>query len=107
MARSQITWNRDDRDLIVELRTQMGNVRDEIAAARTEIKEINTGITSRLLNLEANAVTKLVVEALDERVSNLEESRTKYRTQLNTILAIGGLAITVLNIGLLVYFHFH
>ena len=84
MSPKPATWNREDRDLLIELRTQMSGMREEIAAARVEIKDINTGIGARLLNLESNAVTKIVHDALAIRVDGLEDSRIEYRTQLKT-----------------------
>jgi hypothetical protein len=72
------TWNRDDRDLLIELKTNMQNTRDEVAAARVEIKDINTGITSRLLNLEANAVSKI-------ELSRFDECNEKFEARLRTV----------------------
>jgi len=66
------TWNREDRDLLVELRTEQRSTRDDIAAVRVEIKEINTGISSRLLNLESNAVSKLELEQICEDIEGLK-----------------------------------
>jgi hypothetical protein len=66
------TWNREDRDLLVELRTEQRSTRDDIAAVRIEIKEINTGITARLLNLEANAVSKLELEQITQDIDSLK-----------------------------------
>jgi hypothetical protein len=77
-ARRATTWNRDDRDLLVELRTQMASVRDEVAAARGEIKEINTGISARLLNLESNAVSRIELDGLDERIRVLEAATNSW-----------------------------
>lgn len=99
------TWNRDDRDLLVELRTQMEGVRGEIAAARAEIKEINTGITARLLNLESNSVSKIVVDMLDDRVTVIEGTGIALKSQNRTLMAVGGAIVTLINIGLAVYFN--
>lgn len=66
------TWNREDRDLLIELRTEMSSTRADIAAARVELKEINTGITARLLNLEANAVSRIELKLANDRIDNLE-----------------------------------
>lgn len=72
------TWNRDDRDLLVELRTNMQNVRDEVASARAEIKDINTAITARLLNLEANAVSKIEIDGYEDRIRALEAATNQW-----------------------------
>lgn len=96
MARSNIT--KEESNVLVaigKLETQMDGMRGDIAAARSEIKEINTGITARLLNLESNAVSKIVVEVLDTRVVSLENSRVSYRAQLQTWGLVWG-AVTFL-----------
>jgi hypothetical protein len=79
----------------------------EIAAARVEIKEINTGITARLLNLESNAVSKIRVDALDERVDTLEDSRIEYRATIKAWLIIGGIVQFLFATGLAIYFHYY
>jgi hypothetical protein len=66
------TWNREDRDLLVELRTEQRSTRDDIAAVRIEIKEINTGITARLLNLESNAVSKIEIKGIGDDIESLK-----------------------------------
>jgi hypothetical protein len=67
------TWNREDRDLLIELRTEMGSTRADIAAARAEIKEINNGIAARLLNLESNSVSKIELDGMEENIAGLQE----------------------------------
>lgn len=90
------TWNRDDRDLIVELRTNMQNVRDEVAQARVEIKEINTGITARILNLESNSVSKIEVSDFDKRIRGLENAANQWFGRQTTIAAFIGAALALL-----------
>jgi hypothetical protein len=76
------TWNREDRDLLIELRTQMTSMFGEIAGARLEIKEINTGITAPLLNLESNSVSKIEI---NPRLDEIEQDVTGLKTAaLNT-----------------------
>lgn len=107
------TWNRDDRDLLVELRTQMTGIVSEISAARAEIKEINTGITARLLNLESNSLSRIEVnprlDEYDERITSLEDSQIAYLAQLKVWVLLGGavwsLAIVVLSVYLAVRIH--
>jgi hypothetical protein len=65
-------WDREDRDLLIELRTEMSSTRADIAAARSEIKEINSGISARLLNLESNAVSKIEIEQISLDIENLK-----------------------------------
>lgn len=99
MNKTTATWNRDDRDLLVELRTQMTGIVTEISAARAEIKEINTGITARLLNLESNSLSKIEVnpklDEFDERITGLEDSRIAYRAQLKVWVLLGGAIWTI------------
>lgn len=79
MAKNQTAiWNRDDRDLLVELRTTMQNVQLEISNARNEIKEINSGISGRLLNLESNSVSKIEISEYDDRLSSLEATANNW-----------------------------
>jgi hypothetical protein len=85
----------------------MSGVRDEIAAARVEIKEINTGLTTRVLNLEANSVSKTAFNALADDVEGLKESRTEYRAQLRNWLLFGGILYGALQLALGIYFHYH
>lgn len=92
MAKSS-TITKDESNILVaiaKLETHMANMADDISAARLEIKEINTGTGTRLLNLESNAVTKLEHNLLDERVENLEKSRIAYRATMKAWIIMGG-----------------
>lgn len=93
-TRPDTKWNRDDRDLLVELRTQMTGMFSEISAARAEIKEINTGITARLLNLESNSLSKIEVnprlDEYDERITSLEDSQIATQAQIKVWIILGG-----------------
>jgi hypothetical protein len=66
------TWNREDRDLLVELRTEQANTRNDLATIRSELRDINTGISNRVLNLESNAVSRIELKELNDRTDNLE-----------------------------------
>jgi hypothetical protein len=90
MARSA-TWDRQDRDLLIELRTTMQNVQNDIADARGEIKEINTGITARLLNLESNSVSKIQLSGFENRIFDLEAQTNQWLGKQNLIA--GGIGI--------------
>jgi hypothetical protein len=72
----------------------MSNMRDEIGAARVEIKEINTGITARLLNLESNAVSKIEInprlETIEQDITDLRDSRIDFRATIRAWVIIGG-----------------
>lgn len=112
MKKDTATWNRDDRDLLVELRTEMGSMRSDLAAARVEIKEINTGITARLLNLESNTVVKLQhnqlegkVVALDILVNDLLKGRAVWRGQIKIWVILGGGTWTIFLLLATKYFH--
>lgn len=58
-------WNRDDRDLLVELRTEM-------SAVREDIKSLNSGVSARLLNLESNSVSKIELQDHENRIRFIE-----------------------------------
>lgn len=101
-TRPETKWNRDDRDLLVELRTQMTGMFSEISAARAEIKEINTGITARLLNLESNSLSRIEVnprlDVFDERITDLEDSRIAFRASIQVWLLLGGAIWTIVTL---------
>lgn len=78
------TWNREDRDLLVELRT-------EVAAMRADLQDIKGNFSARLLALEGNVLMKVVYEtdirdrekyreALENRIRTLENSMTRIYT---------------------------
>jgi hypothetical protein len=63
-------WSREDRDLLVELRTRLVNV-------EAGVGEMKTGVTSRLLNLEGNSITKVEFDDHEQRLRALETQRWK------------------------------
>jgi hypothetical protein len=65
MPRPSKKYNQEDRDLLIELRTQMSGVRDDI-------KDLKDGFSSRLSNLEQNMVSKIVVEDHETRLRFIE-----------------------------------
>lgn len=71
-------WNRDDRDLLIELRTNMGNLSSDIALARSEVKELSIGMSARLLNLESNSVSKVQLIEMEGRVRKLEDTENNW-----------------------------
>lgn len=83
------TISKDESNILVaigKMETQMDGLRGDIASARIEIKEINTTILARILNLESNSVSKIEVnprlDEHDERLTNLEDSRIEYRATM-------------------------
>jgi hypothetical protein len=78
----------------------MSSTRGDIAQARLEIKEINTGITARLLNLEANAVSKVEIDAFDERLRVVENGQTQTRTWGSIALILLGILEFIIPIAL-------
>ena len=62
------SWSREDRDLLVELRTRLISV-------ETGVQEMKTGVTSRLLNLEGNTVMKIEFKDHEDRIRHLEKYR--------------------------------
>lgn len=69
-------YNRDDRDLLVELRTEMKAVRDDI-------QSLKDGVALRLSNLEQNAVSKIQFDDHETRIRKIE------RYQLLQMGAVG------------------
>src|SRR4051794_29751264 len=74
--RKETAWNRDDRDLLIELRTSQASMESKINSLEVGIKEINTGVTARLLNIEGNAVMKLQHQQLENKVGSARRSRS-------------------------------
>lgn len=67
MARTnnQQQMNQNDRDLLIELRTQMGAVRDDI-------KDLKDNFSVRVSNLEQNAVSKIETTDHENRLRFIE-----------------------------------
>jgi hypothetical protein len=72
-----------DHDLLIELKTEVQNIRNDI-------KELKTGTTERIVQLEKDKADRAEVEALqvkvskdiDIRVRNLEDWKTKRTEQI-------------------------
>lgn len=86
------TWNREDRDLLVELRTEQANTRNDLATIRSELKDINSGVTNRIMNLESNAVSKIQIKEVCDDVEILKQQQAVTRTWGSAAL----LAVTIL-----------
>ena len=79
MENANETWGRQERDLLIELRTEM-------AAVRVDIKELKDNMGVRINLLERDKADRREVEALqgkvnddvDVRVEKLEGSRDRY-----------------------------
>jgi hypothetical protein len=88
-----------DHDLLIELRTEMQNIRNDI-------KELKDGTTSRIKNVEDGKVDKKdfdilsakVNTDLEDRTRKLEESKGNYFTAMLIYTAVG-----VTMIGLILY----
>jgi threonyl-tRNA synthetase len=68
-TRSNI-FTRDDRDLLIELKTQVGNI-------RADIKDLRDGTSQRIKNLETDKADKNMVEKIQEKVNNDIEVRIR------------------------------
>ncbi len=105
------TWNREDRDLLVELKTTL-------SAVQIDIKEIKDGTAAKLRELETDKLSRQdatrVQVSNDERfnkhderlnthgaaIESLQESRIEFRTQMKTWAFVGGTAFTLGQIAL-------
>src|ERR1700728_2064625 len=90
------TWNRDDRDLLVTLRTNQENTNARLASMELVIKDINTGITARLLNLEGNSVSKIEINGFEDRIRNLEATANQWLGKQTLIAGTIGIAAGLL-----------
>lgn len=59
------TYNREDRDLLIELKTQ-------VQAIRSDIADLKGNYTGRLLNLESNAINRIQFDDHERRIRFLE-----------------------------------
>ena len=110
------TISKDESNILVaigKLETQMDGLRVDMAGARIEIKEINTGITARILNLESNSVSKIEInpklEEYETRITNLETAGASNRGQIKVWVIIGGgvWTISLIFISIFITTHFH
>jgi hypothetical protein len=74
----------------------MGSVRGDVAQARVEIKEINTGITARLLNLESNAINKIEFNDHEARIRSLETQRWVIAGAVATASTLAGFILSII-----------
>jgi hypothetical protein len=81
-------WSREDRDLLVELRTRLVNV-------EAGVGEMKTGVTSRLLNLEGNSITKVEFDDHEQRLRSLETQRWMIAGAVMITSALAGYALQV------------
>jgi hypothetical protein len=91
--------NQNDHDLLIELRTEVQNIRNDI-------KELKDGVAVRIAILEKDKADKKVVEELqikvnddmEIRVRSLENSKSNYYTMTIIYAGIGATMI-----GLILY----
>jgi len=99
MPKQQMITSNEDHDLLIELRTEMKNVRNDI-------KDLKDGITERISNVEKNKVDKKDFEELlqkvnidhEDRLRALESAKSFYMTSIVIYTAVG-----VTMIGLILY----
>lgn len=112
MSRSTFTITKDESAILVaigKLETKVDGLTEDVVAARQEIKDINTGFSARLLNLESNAVSKFQYDQLAERVVALEDNNIALTATLKVWLLLGGgvwsVVLVVISVLLAVHFH--
>jgi hypothetical protein len=77
------TYSREDRDLLIELRTRLISV-------ESGVQEMKTGVTARLLNLESNSVNKVEFDDHEMRMRLLEQHRWTIAGGATVVSMIGG-----------------
>lgn len=92
-----IGWNREDRDLLVELKTEMGALRDDV-------KELKDGVKSDIEFLKTDKISRAEAVRInvDQQVINTDHE-ARLRWQNNVIY--GGLGVLGAAEFLLNYFH--
>lgn len=92
--RRPTSWGREDRDLLIELRTEMSAVRDDI-------KQLKDNLSTRVQQMEVNKLDKIeadkrrdevmgVIETLQADVSSLK----RYQLILSTLAGAAGAILT-------------
>lgn len=103
------TISKDESNILVaigKLETQIVRLGEDMSSARTEIKEINTGITARLLNLESNSLSKIEVNPrlneIEMRLDTVEDNASTTDTKLGSywraIVVVGAVVVPVLGL---------
>ncbi|MFA5696738.1 MAG: hypothetical protein WC917_04870 [Bacilli bacterium] len=93
MAKQTMITN-EDHDLLIELRTEMQNV-------RKDIKELNDGTSGRIKALEVDKADRKDIEAIqtklntdvENRIRALEAAKGLYLTSMVIYTAVGGTMI--------------
>lgn len=88
-------WDRDSRDLLIELRTQMSAVRTDINTINENIKSIDSGISNRVLNLESNAVSKLEIKGMQNTIDDINKWRY---IQYGAVAGVASIITLVVNL---------
>lgn len=92
-----IGWNREDRDLLVELKTEMGALRDDV-------KELKDGMKSDIEFLKTDKISRseAVRINVDQQTINIDhEGRLRWHDKI----IYGGLGIVAAAELVLNYFH--
>jgi hypothetical protein len=85
--------NTADHDLLIELRTEM-------RGARSDIQDLRSGLTNRVMNLEANAVNKIQFDDHETRLRVVERKTEYALTTIRVWGSVVGLLLGLLEIGL-------
>ncbi len=112
------TWNREDRDLLVELRTTLG-------AVQNDITEIKNGTAAKLQFLETDKLSRSEAVRLNtenlskhqefddrlnqqgQRIADLEDSRIEYRATIKSWLIMLGIVQFLFGLGLALFLHYY
>ena len=80
-----------DHDLLIELRTEMRGM-------RSDLSEMRTGITARVLNLESNSVSKIQFDDHETRIRGIEGNVAAMAASSKTWRYILSISITLATI---------
>lgn len=101
---AQKNVTRDESNILVaigKLETKFDSMSVDFARMSVEVKDINTGYSARLLNMESNAVSKIefiqVEKTMNEKyevhdviIAEILASRAIWRGQVKAWLLVGG-----------------
>lgn len=101
---TQNEWSQGNRDLLVELKTQMGTVGDNISELRAEVKEIKDGVKTDIEFLKNDKVSRAELTRLQvdgQIVHNDHETRLRWHDKV-IYSGLGGLMVLEFALN---YFH--
>lgn len=104
LKRTQTEWSQGNRDLLIELKTQMIGVGESLAGLRVEVKEIKDGIKSDIESLKSDKLSRAEALRLQAEAETVRED-VEVRLRFLERYVWGAFAVISVLTFLLSYFH--